>query len=86
MVEQFKEDSRAANLSRYSKAFMINEKHDRDFDKISQGKISKYFSNSNTHTCVPASYDTTKCVKKRILKKDKKAKTKKVFGKDIFLT
>ena len=86
LAEQFNEDRHEENLSRSSEAFMINEGHDRDFDKISQGTISKYFSNAKISTDVPESSESTKYVKKRILKKVKKAQTKRVLRKDIFRT
>ncbi len=43
LVEQFDEDGKEPNLSRYSEACWIKEEQGRDFDKMSQGTIGKYF-------------------------------------------
>ena len=84
LVEQINEDGKEANLSRYPESCWINEEQGRDFDKISQGTIGKYFSNSRAHTGAPMSSESSKFIKKRILKEDRKAKPKKVFREDIF--
>ena len=82
--KQFNEDDKEANPSRYSVACWIKEEQGRDFDEISQGTIGKYFSNAQAQTGAPSSSESSKYVKKRILKKERKARPKKVFSEDIF--